>query len=350
MASKDACDICDSRFSLFSRATLCKYCDRGVCGLCFSKRPFPPLGTAFNGPICILCSSWHFRGDRERSKSTIALGKKPLGRATTIDASPAGLVAAAASSSSAKATVQADAKWANLIQEVFFHRLFNPDALEFYREKLKDVLTSSLQEIPQIEHVSHIALETPTGLDEVPKLTLLSYKDHCDSEWYLEWRPGGWRAEVQIEGRKILKFKSTITITDIDLTSNIALAYAKDLAGFSFTFSTKPVVNFNVVSKVTLGSISLPLQDMLRKLMRKKVDGILGKIMRPTWVDYHYTTGLVFTQRDSFASKPLPNAPRESKKKGGPSTYRDADSAPTEDQSPPDPKIAQLLKLQVINP
>lgn len=213
--------------------------------------------------------------------------------------------------------------WTMLLKSFIGPLVFGPLRLPLYTHQIKQLLARVQQMSLKSIEISSLKLlqfylprpelredGSETGEDFIPSLSLRSFKGHPDHEYLFDvsWSCPSFLVRVEIQGKKIMSFKLEIEMRGIEVSGSVILKsspYAPEKLAVSF--ASLPSLAFGVGSEVIVGSVKLPFQKSIEKIITTQIQQVLAqqlqdKIVYPKWVPIYFAKSNVSLLLDRWWS------------------------------------------------
>jgi len=218
--------------------------------------------------------------------------------------------------------------WTSMLKSLVGPMLFGPAKLPSYEHSIKQVLARVEQmDIKQVTLTSLRLLSLsipeldpatasgPDG-DQIPSLRLSAYTTDPEPEYVFDiyWSAPSFSIKIEIAGRKIVSFKLVLEMKGVEVRGSIRLRsspYAPEKSAVSFV--SVPQLSFGVGSHVIVGSIKLPFQRAIEKIIYTQIQAALESALRDNivgdkWQSIAYSKsgpGLLLDRWSSWAAYPF---------------------------------------------
>lgn len=198
--------------------------------------------------------------------------------------------------------------WTLLLKSLVGPVIFGPLRQPVYENSIKQVLAKVQQmDLKQVKITSLKLLEFrlpeldpvealgPDG-DQIPSLRLNSYTMHPSNEYTFDifWSAPSFYLKLEISGKKIVSFKLQLEMKGVEVRGSLKLRsspYEPEKSAVSFV--SVPQLSFGVGSHVIVGSIKLPFQRAIEKLIYTQIqaaieNGLKENVVQPKWQSIYY--------------------------------------------------------------
>ena len=201
--------------------------------------------------------------------------------------------------------------WTMLLKSFIGPLVFGPLRLPLYTHQVKQLLARVQQmELKNVQLSSlkllQFYLPRPELTEEgeegeedfIPSLSLRSFKGHPDHTYIFDisWTCPSFLVRVEIQGKKIMSFKLELEMRGIEVSGSILLRstpYAPEQLAVSF--ESLPSLSFGVSSQVIVGSVRVPFQQSIERLITSQIQTVLQqqiaqRAVHPQWISVSATT------------------------------------------------------------
>ena len=199
--------------------------------------------------------------------------------------------------------------WTMLLKSFIGPLVFGPLRVPLYTHQIKQLLARVQQlELKNVQITSlkllQFHLPRPELTEEgeegeedfIPSLSLRSYKGHPDHEYTFDvwWSCPSFLVRVEIQGRKLMTFKLELEMRGVEVSGSVLLRstpYAPEQLAVSF--EALPSLSFGVSSQVVVGSVRLPFQHSIERLITSQIQQVLQhqlaeRAVHPRWVSVFF--------------------------------------------------------------
>jgi hypothetical protein len=200
--------------------------------------------------------------------------------------------------------------WTYLLKSLVGPIIFGPLRQPVYENAIKQVLTKVQQmDIKQVKITSlkllefkipeldAAALMPGKDGDQIPSLRLTDYTGHPHHTYVFDiyWSAPSFYIKIEISGKKLVSFKLELEMRGVEVRGSLRLRsspYEPEKAAVSFV--TVPQLSFGVGSHVIVGSIKLPFQRAIEKLIYTQIQaaiegGLKENLVGDKWQSIYYT-------------------------------------------------------------
>lgn len=214
--------------------------------------------------------------------------------------------------------------WTYLLKGIAGPLLFGPLRQPVYETAIKQVLAQVQQmDLKTVKltslRLAEFALPTldssPAALhangDQLPSLRLVDYAGHPHHTYVfdLHWSAPSFYIKVEISGKKLVSFQLAVEMRGVEVRGTLRLRsspYEPEKAAVSFV--SLPHLSFGVGSHVVVGSVKLPFQRAIEKIIyqhiQAAIEGALrDKIVGDRWQSIYVEKNGLTTQLDRSATR-----------------------------------------------
>lgn len=226
--------------------------------------------------------------------------------------------------------------WTMLLKSLVGPIIFGPLRAPVYENSIKQVLAKVQQmdlkqvkitslkllefHLPQLDPLAADASADGDGADgdgdQIPSLRLSSYTPHPVNEYVFDiyWSAPSFAIKLEISGKKIVSFKLQLEMRGVEVRGSIRLRsspYEPQKSAVSFV--SLPHLSFGVGSHVIVGSIKLPFQRAIEKLIYSQIQaaieaGLRENVVGDKWQSIYYEKsglGLLLDRWSGLADYPF---------------------------------------------
>ncbi len=179
-------------------------------------------------------------------------------------------------------------QWGKSIQTILMATVFSPASSAKYLKTVQSYLVTKVTDLtskiglddPRIE-VSK--LELPVKNEELPYLQLIKYDEVEGIQWLLDWKAHSFVMDLHLEGRKVVKFKSNISIVNLFVAGVIWMKILPD-GSLTVCFPELPSVSFDLNVETKVGMVHVSIESQVKKWLNDKLRSFLKKsLVHPNW-------------------------------------------------------------------
>ena len=214
--------------------------------------------------------------------------------------------------------------WTMLLKSFIGPLVFGPLRLPLYTHQVKQLLARVQQmQLPrgiQLHSLKLLQFHLPRPElteegeegeeDFIPSLSLRSFKGHPDHEYTFDvsWTCPSFLVRVEITGKKVVSFKLELEMRGVEVSGCVLLRstpYAPEQ--LAVQFAEIPQLAFGVSSQVVVGSVRLPFQHSIERLLTQQIQSVLTQQLSeracaPRWVSVYFAKSAVSLLLDRWWS------------------------------------------------
>lgn len=213
--------------------------------------------------------------------------------------------------------------WTVLLKSLVGPIIFGPLRQPVYENSIKQVLAKVQQmdlkqvkitslklvefRIPELD--ADALLNSKDG-DQIPSLRLADYAGHPHHTYTFDifWSAPSFYLKLEISGKKIVTFKLELEMRGVEVRGSLRLRsspYEPEKAAVSFV--SVPQISFGVGSHVIIGSVKLPFQRAIEKIIYQQIqaaieNGLKENVVGDKWQSIYYEKSGLSLQLDRWWS------------------------------------------------